>query len=504
MIEINESQTAAFLKSKVMDTFADYGLSLKNIFSVTCDNGANMVATVRKLNNDSYVMPTEQQADGTNIDELDESDVIEDDQQCERNVTPELANELSERITLVRCAVHTLQLAILDVVDKSDESIRAITAVARKCKLVKYRSEFESYDASYPPVWSRTRWGGIFKMMEPFVHQKRFFNQLADNFPELDLSNQWSYIEHYYDTFKPLYICTKQMQEKHVSLSDFYMAWLMATSEVQKVRENSFSPHLLRSLNNRLNVLRQLKVVQMALYLDPRFNYRGSKIFTAEEKDKIQQYIVDTWERICQLGKTPASTSRESSTDDFDQSLTQMFGESVNLGCETGFLQQVKSLDLEPCQKHNYNVWDHWLRRKITHPEIYTVAMVVLSTPSNQVSVERSFSALALVLSNQRTGLGKDTLENINWMGPIDPITHHKTEVLVVSNRKAVKMLEITIGEERISSQRALKHLGVIADDHLSFNAHVDYACEKAANAVNTVARFMPNVDGRRSSVRRY
>ncbi|XP_058451658.1 uncharacterized protein LOC131430591 [Malaya genurostris] len=167
------------------------------------------------------------------------------------------------------------------------------------------------------------------------------------------------------------------------------MAWLMATSEVQKVRENSFSTHLLRSLKNRLNVLRQLKAVQMALYLDSRFNYRGSKIFTAEEKDKIQQYIVDTWERICQLGKTPASTSRESSesTDDFDQYLTQMFGESVDLGCETGFLQQLKSLDLEPRQKHNYNVWDYWLRRKTTHPEIYAVAMVVLSTPSNQVSV---------------------------------------------------------------------------------------------------------------------
>ncbi|XP_058466317.1 uncharacterized protein LOC131439391 [Malaya genurostris] len=61
-------------------------------------------------------------------------------------------------------------------------------------------------------------------------------------------------------------------------------------------------------------------------------------------------------------------------------------------------------------------------------------------------------------------------------------------------------MLEITIGEVRISSQRALKHLGVMVDDRLSFNAHVDYACEKAAKAVNTVARIMPNVGGSRSS----
>lgn len=89
------------------------------------------------------------------------------------------------------------------------------------------------------------------------------------------------------------------------------------------------------------------------------------------------------------------------------------------------------------------------------------------------------------------------------WMNGVKlQIAHHKTEVLVVSNRKAVQRLEITIGEERISSQRALKHLGVMVDDRLNFNAHVDYACEKAAKAVNTVARIMPNAGGPRSSRR--
>lgn len=104
------------------------------------------------------------------------------------------------------------------------------------------------------------------------------------------------------------------------------------------------------------------------------------------------------------------------STDEFDQYLTQMFGCSVETNNHENtntFLQQVKALDLEPRQNHNYNVWSHWLRRKTTHPELHAVAMIVLSTPSNQVSVERSFSALALVLSNLRTGLAEETLANI-------------------------------------------------------------------------------------------
>lgn len=104
------------------------------------------------------------------------------------------------------------------------------------------------------------------------------------------------------------------------------------------------------------------------------------------------------------------------STDDFDQYLTEMFGGSVDTNNQensTNFLQQLKALDLEPRQHHNFNVWNYWLRRKATHPELHAVAMIVLSTPSNQVSVERAFSALALVLSNLRTGLAEGTLANI-------------------------------------------------------------------------------------------
>lgn len=76
-------------------------------------------------------------------------------------------------------------------------------------------------------------------------------------------------------------------------------------------------------------------------------------------------------------------------------------------------MQQLKSLDAEPRQNHTYDVFKHWLKRKDSHPELFAVAMIVLGTPSNQVSVERAFSALALVLSPHRTGLGHDTLEDI-------------------------------------------------------------------------------------------
>ena len=81
--------------------------------------------------------------------------------------------------------------------------------------------------------------------------------------------------------------------------------------------------------------------------------------------------------------------------DNFDEYLTQMFGgytNSENEASETKFLPRLQSL--EPRQNHNYNVWNHWLCRRLANPELFAVAMVVLSTPFNQVSTERAFSAL--------------------------------------------------------------------------------------------------------------
>ena len=53
------------------------------------------------------------------------------------------------------------------------------------------------------------------------------------------------------------------------------------------------------------------------------------------------------------------------------------------------------------------------MERKTTHPELHAVATILLTVPSTQVSVERAFSALSLVLSDHRTTLGEDILSAI-------------------------------------------------------------------------------------------
>lgn len=51
-------------------------------------------------------------------------------------------------------------------------------------------------------------------------------------------------------------------------------------------------------------------------------------------------------------------------------------------------------------------------------------------------------------------------------------LAYHKTEVLMISNRKAVQRVQITVGKPSIGSRRKVKHLGVGINDRLFFKAY--------------------------------
>uniref|UniRef100_A0A023EQZ1 Putative rte ele1 orf1-h 1e-60-j 4 n=1 Tax=Aedes albopictus TaxID=7160 RepID=A0A023EQZ1_AEDAL len=91
-----------------------------------------------------------------------------------------------------------------------------------------------------------------------------------------------------------------------------------------------------------------------------------------------------------------------------------------------------------------------------------------------------------------------------NWMQRKKlSIAHQKTELVLISNCKVVQKAAIIVGEHAIDSKRELKHLGVMIDDRLNFNSHVDYACGKAAKAITALSRIMPNNSAISSSKRR-
>lgn len=69
-------------------------------------------------------------------------------------------------------------------------------------------------------------------------------------------------------------------------MGDFYREWLVCETELEDISHtNSIANLLLQALNKRKQVLVENNAFLSALYLDPRFCFRGS-IYLNEDKKK--------------------------------------------------------------------------------------------------------------------------------------------------------------------------------------------------------------------------
>ncbi len=82
-------------------------------------------------------------------------------------------------------------------------------------------------------------------------------------------------------------------------------------------------------------------------------------------------------------------------------------------------------------------------------------------------------------------------------------VAHNKTEMVLVSNCKQIGTAQVEFDGCVTSSKRQVKYLGVMIDDRLNFNSHIDYICGKASRSQTAIARIMPNKAGPQSSTRR-
>lgn len=113
--------------------------------------------------------------------------------------------------------------------------------------------------------------------------------------------------------------------------------------------------------------------------------------------------------------------SDESELDSFEQYLSHNIS-SINESGEpiqrefnrTSFMEKLGVFD-EKFVRINYklDVLQDWEELKTAHPELYEVACIIYGIPPTQVTVERSFSAMAFVFNPEGAKLGQQMLENI-------------------------------------------------------------------------------------------
>lgn len=77
------------------------------------------------------------------------------------------------------------------------------------------------------------------------------------------------------------------------------------------------------------------------------------------------------------------------------------------------FRDRVLLLKQRTMAQEHMTIFEYWHKHKFDDPEMTAVAAVVLALPATQVTVERAFSYLPLIITDKRGRLHTTTVNNI-------------------------------------------------------------------------------------------
>ncbi|KAH8366372.1 hypothetical protein KR084_006225, partial [Drosophila pseudotakahashii] len=112
-------------------------------------------------------------------------------------------------------------------------------------------------------------------------------------------------------------------------------------------------------------------------------------------------------------------------------------------------------------------------------------------------SIRPGYSESQIAVISLPLTIGKVVTKGCAWLTVAGlELASQKTEAVLISSRKQVDTAKITVGGNEITSQRAIRYLGVILDTRLCFKQHLEYAHEKANATARALSRILLNTRG--------
>ncbi|KAM7280968.1 zinc finger BED domain-containing protein 4-like [Ixodes scapularis] len=428
MREVKERHTAEHLKSVILEVLKSYEIMPDQIYSVTTDNAANLVKSV------SLIVEHEK-TNFHGVHAINGAESDDDEQFWNESESDIIFEELlgagsgiavtGVALRGVRCAAHTLQLAVEDALKSADVKVLLdkCRAICKKLRVPTTMMLVKKLNLKKPILDCPTRWNSTCDMLERLIELKHFCIDMGKSSTDFVVSDEtWAAIEGIIASLRPAKVATKALQKEQLSLGDFFGIWLQCSLETAKI-DSVLAQRLTSSLKQRQKSLLQNDVFQACVFLDPRFN-----VLLEDEKKSARDHLMKTWVALKKVQKpflvAPASASsgEESTAGDSDDDLDALLRlkeaasrtQQASLkAADTSIRPLLDSFLREPRLKRPEDIFKYWENQKGLKPELYEVASVVLAVPATQVTVERAFSSLKFVLSPQRANLSEETLNSI-------------------------------------------------------------------------------------------
>jgi hypothetical protein len=225
------------------------------------------------------------------------------------------------------------------------------------------------------------------------------------------------------EVFEPIYETTIYYQRAELTVSEAYAQWIRMKLKVESMN-NEYSADMLQVLNKHAHKMLNDDCVLAGVFLDPRFHL----LLDDEQKITAKTHIkaVYNFLKHSRPQTSPQNsaadilnTSKNSSIvlDPLERLLASLDSPAEDSTPTTSILTLEEILyrfqSLPRNSDTNFNVLNFWTNVPGEFLELQETAFTIFSAASTQVSVERAFSALKFILSDQRGNLEPQLLEDI-------------------------------------------------------------------------------------------
>ena len=432
--EVHKRHTAMNLKDLLLQVTKSYDISNDQILGLSVDSAANITKAVNDLisvlNRDSLAIMEDRDC---SLDDSDEKELgLLDD------VYPSESIEVFQpKAVRISCVAHKLQLAVNKFMWKNKDVAKIIekaTKISAKLRtpLVRLRMSVENVGNAL--MNQVTRWNSTFLMMERLTSLKQFCRKIETEkeFEQLSMQEtSWIQIENVVYTLESVSKLTTQLQAEDLLVSDFLYFWFAAKKKLEDCKI-FYAIDLLNCIQEKESFILENPIILSGWFLDKNLSFLMSEIQQIEAKKFIRMVMKKTnkLEKIADVESenemsdenVDMSVSEEESFEKFLQNQGKKCRETI-VSKELNHSKKSSKLEKEmedygklavPRKRRNQLEW--WNGHINTFPILSKIALVIISTPVTEVSVERLFSHLKFILNKHRSRLSGPFLEDILFL----------------------------------------------------------------------------------------
>ncbi|KAK3917337.1 Zinc finger BED domain-containing protein 4 [Frankliniella fusca] len=423
--ELHVRSSAENLKSVLQQILRKFDVPPKNIISVTSDNGANYLLAGKLLHLDDDAVE--------DVEDLDDAGDADDPEWLDVDLGTE-----DEAIQSVRCAAHTLQLAVSEGLGKVAEVKPIITAVRELANFLRTPTnvrQLKNAKKPLPQLDVVTRWGSTYNMLKS-VASLQHFVQAAMDVSSRDRTqyiltdDQWEKVDDLLGDLFPVYTATIKLQARDLTLGQLLAIWTEAVIAL-KERRSPLTKAILQAMDSkskaRLTEQGKEYLVNLWQKLQSRRGVEVAPEANEPEEDEAPGPGEDNAFATYLAKKNREREAAKSSSRGRSGARNRRARaggaggagvqvEAPSLSGRAKVRAMIEEYDSTKPLPLKSDVLKFWESKRLIWPELYELAMIVLAIPATQVSVERLFSALRFILRPQRFALSSNNVDDIVFL----------------------------------------------------------------------------------------